>query len=55
MQPVIAEDVFATEEIEKILKRSGRLPPELMIKSDVTAVQGRRMLQAMMNAEMGVS
>jgi len=52
LKPVVDEDVFATEEIEKILKRMGdRLPPELMLKSDATAVHGRRLVQAMMDAE----
>lgn len=51
LKPVVDEDVFATEEIEKMIKRLGTLPPELMLKSDATAVRGRRMLQAMMDAE----
>jgi len=28
------------------------VPPELMLRSDTTAVLGRRMLQAMMDAEL---
>ncbi len=51
LKPVVDEDVFATEAIEKIVERIDDLPPELMLKSDTTAVQGRRMLQAMMDAE----
>lgn len=51
LQPVIGEDVFATEEIEKILRRLGDPPAELMLKSDANAVQGRRILQTMMDAE----
>lgn len=49
--PVLDEDKFATEEIEKILQQSENLPPELMLKSDGTAVIGRRILQRMMDAE----
>lgn len=49
--PVLDEDVFATEEIEKIIQTSVQLPPELMLKSDATAVSGRRMLQHMMDQE----
>ncbi len=49
--PVLDEDKFATEEIEKILQQSEYLPPELMLKSDGTAVIGRRILQAMMDDE----
>jgi len=48
---VVAEDVFATEEIEKILRDSEELPPELMIRSDATAVEGRRLIQRMMDEE----
>ena len=48
--PVIAEDIFASEEIEKMLKLVGH-PSELMLKSDRNAVMGRRALQAMMDAE----
>jgi len=51
LEPVLAEDKFATEEIEKIVSALDELPPELMLKSDVTAVQGRRILQAMMDRE----
>lgn len=49
--PVIDEDVFATEEIEKIISTLDDVPPELMLKSDQTAVMGRRALQAMMDSE----
>lgn len=49
--PVLDEDKFATEEIEKILQKSESLPPELMLKSDGTAVLGRRILQSMMDEE----
>jgi phenylpropionate dioxygenase-like ring-hydroxylating dioxygenase large terminal subunit len=49
--PVLDEDIFATEEIEKIVETSEILPPELMLKSDATAVEGRRILQRMMDAE----
>ncbi len=49
--PVLDEDKFATEEIEKILQKSESLPPELMLKSDGTAVIGRRILQDMMDQE----
>lgn len=51
LKPVIAEDKFATEEIEKMLAIIGENPDELLIKSDRCAVEGRRMLQAMMDAE----
>jgi hypothetical protein len=48
---VIDEDVFASEEIEKMLQLVGGRPRELMLRSDELAVQGRRLLQAMMDAE----
>lgn len=51
LRPVIDEDKFATEEIEKMLAIVGEEPEELLIKSDRNAVEGRRMLQAMMEAE----
>lgn len=49
--PVLDEDIFATEEIEKIVQRSEQLIPELMIRSDTTTVEGRRILQRMMDLE----
>lgn len=49
--PVLDEDIFATEEIEKIIQRSGELPPELMVRSDATTVEGRRIIQRMIDAE----
>lgn len=51
LRPVIAEDKFATEEIEAMLAVVGENPEELLLKSDRNAVEGRRMLQAMMDAE----
>lgn len=52
LDPVIDEDVFASEEIEKIIDLyDGNPPPELMVKSDQNAVEGRRMIEAMMDAE----
>ena len=51
LKAVIDEDKFATEEIEKMLGVIGENPQELLIKSDRNAVEGRRMLQAMMDAE----
>ncbi|EQB03365.1 hypothetical protein L288_14775 [Sphingobium quisquiliarum P25] len=51
LRPVIGEDKFATEEIEKMLAIVGENPRELLIRTDRTAVEGRRMLQAMMDAE----
>ncbi|EZP71096.1 putative iron-sulfur protein [Sphingomonas paucimobilis] len=51
LKPVIGEDKFATEEIEKMLAVVGENPRELLIRTDRTAVEGRRMLQAMMDAE----
>ena len=52
LAPVIEEDIFASVEIEKIIDLyDGAPPPELMVKSDTNAVEGRRMIQAMMEAE----
>jgi vanillate O-demethylase monooxygenase subunit len=53
LKPVVAEDIFASEEIEKMLRLLGHSPKELMIKTDIGTVEGRRMLQAMMDAEAG--
>ena len=51
LRPIIDEDIFASVEIEKMIRLCGGNPPELMLKSDTNAVLGRRMLQAMMDAE----
>lgn len=51
LKPVLEEDIFATVEIEKIISTMDELPQELMLKSDGTAVLGRRALQRMMDAE----
>ena len=54
LAPVIDEDIFASAEIEKMIDLyDGDPPPELMVRSDRNAVEGRRMLQAMMDAEPG--
>jgi vanillate O-demethylase monooxygenase subunit len=49
--PVIEEDAMATREIEHMLETLGYYPNEYMLKSDAGAVQARRKLQAMMDAE----
>jgi len=50
--PVIDEDIFASVEIEKMIDLyDGDPPPELMVKGDRNTVEGRRMLQTMMDAE----
>lgn len=53
IQAVLDEDILATVEIEKIVQTIGEdaLPMELMIKSDQTAVMGRRIVQAMIDRE----
>ncbi|MEO0062604.1 MAG: hypothetical protein RLZZ08_1164 [Pseudomonadota bacterium] len=52
LAPVIDEDIFASVEIERMIDLyDGVPPPELMVKADTNAVEGRRMLQAMMDAE----
>ncbi|MGX7895962.1 Rieske 2Fe-2S domain-containing protein [Tsuneonella sp. HG222] len=51
LRSVVEEDAFATREIEKIIQTVDELPRELMLKSDTTAVLGRRALQAMMDRE----
>ena len=54
LEPVIAEDIFASEEIEKMIVLAGGHPEEFMLKSDRGTVEGRRLLQSMMDAENGV-
>ena len=50
LDPVIDEDVFAS--VEKMIDLyDGNPPPELMVRSDRTTIEGRRMIQAMMDAE----
>jgi phenylpropionate dioxygenase-like ring-hydroxylating dioxygenase large terminal subunit len=51
LRPVIEEDIFATREIEAMLETLDYTPTELMLKSDASAVRGRRALQAMMDRE----
>jgi vanillate O-demethylase monooxygenase subunit len=48
---VLAEDIFAAEEIEKMIGLVGNDATELMIKTDKNAVIARRMLQAQMDRE----
>jgi len=55
LRPVVEEDAFASKEIETMLDRIGYEPNELMLKSDGTAVRGRRALQAMMDRESQVA
>lgn len=52
--PTIDEDIFASEELEKMIDLCGGRPSELMINSDKNAVLGRRLIQQMINAEKAV-
>ena len=51
LRSVVAEDAFATAEIENMLSTLDYMPDELMLRSDTTAVLGRRALEAMMDRE----
>jgi uncharacterized protein with von Willebrand factor type A (vWA) domain len=51
LHSVVAEDAFATAEIESMLTNLGYVPSELMLRSDSTAALGRRALEAMMDKE----
>ena len=52
LKVALDEDVFATEETEKMIAIAGEdLPNEVLLKSDLHAVRGRRILQAMMDSE----
>ncbi len=51
LAPTIEEDIFASEELEKMNELCGGNPTELMINSDRNAVTGRRLVQAMMDKE----
>ncbi|HWW63682.1 MAG TPA: aromatic ring-hydroxylating dioxygenase subunit alpha [Sphingomonadaceae bacterium] len=48
---IIAEDIFASEEIERLLPREGRVR-ELMTAGDVAVVKGRKMLENLIKREM---
>lgn len=52
LRPVIEEDAMATREIEEMIETLDYTPSELMLKSDASAVRGRRALQAMMDREL---
>ena len=51
LRSVVEEDAFATTEIEHILGNLEYVPDELMLRSDTTAVLGRRALQSLMEKE----
>lgn len=48
---VIDEDVFATEEIERLLRDLDHEPRDLLVRSDATLVRGRAMIQKAIDAE----
>ena len=49
--PVLEEDVYAAEQIELMFSRLAKIPPELLLKSDITAGRGRAIVQKMIDAE----
>lgn len=51
IMPTIEEDMFATQEIERIIQGLGEAPPEILIRADATCVQGRRLFEAMIRRE----
>ena len=52
IEPVLHEDISATEYIEKLMDELGDVPPEFLAKGDAHAVRGRRKLEAMIKKEM---
>lgn len=48
------EDIVAAEQVEAMLGRLGQPPRDLLLRADRNAVEGRRMLQAMMDRERGL-
>lgn len=52
IEPALREDAFAVEAVEKMIARSGGRPDEVLLKSDLVCVRGRRMLEAMIRAEL---
>ncbi len=49
--PTLDEDMFATGEIEKMLGRFERIPQEILLRSDSTCVNGRRLFEAMIRRD----
>jgi len=49
--PTLDEDMFATGEIEKMLGRFERVPQEVLLRSDTTCVNGRRLFEAMIRRD----
>lgn len=45
------EDIFAAQQVEAMLGKLDSAPGDLLLRADKNAVQGRRMLQAMMDRE----
>lgn len=54
-RPINDEDIFAAEQIEAMLGRLDAPPTDLLLRADRNAVDGRRMLQAMMDRENGLA
>jgi phenylpropionate dioxygenase-like ring-hydroxylating dioxygenase large terminal subunit len=48
---VLDEDIFATEQIERMITALDPPPRDMMVRSDAAVVRGRAMLQAAMDAE----
>ena len=53
--PGLEEDVFATEEIEKMIQHKHGHPGELLLRADHVAVRGRRILEKIIRAEQQAS
>lgn len=51
LKPVIDEDIFASEEIEKMLAIVGENPREILTQGDRNVTRGRHKMQKMMDAE----
>jgi vanillate O-demethylase monooxygenase subunit len=51
IEHVIDEDMSATREIEAMINRMASLPPEVLLKTDKSCVQGRRLFEQLIEKE----
>ena len=51
IEHVIDEDMSATREIEAMINRMPMLPPEVLLKTDTSCVQGRRLFEQLIERE----
>ena len=53
--PVLDEDIYAVEQIERMIKSAGQEVKDVLLRADANCVAGRRLIERMIVADLTVA